>query len=88
MLKFWLVVVTLRSPLWLGKPRSVHLGRGFLFCCRHQALMQRVLLPFKRPQCFKILFEHHEGELPIRGMTPAIAHEASDEPLTVMVDLR
>jgi hypothetical protein len=29
--KLYLVVVTLRSPLWLGKPRSIHLGRGFLF---------------------------------------------------------
>ena len=46
-----------------------------------------MLFPFKRPQCFKILFEHFEGELLVGGMTPAIAREASDEPLTVTVDL-
>ena len=49
--------------------------------------MRRMLLPFKRPQRLKILFEHHEGELLVAGMTPAIAREASDEPLTITVNL-
>jgi hypothetical protein len=47
-----------------------------------------MLFRFKRPQGFKILFEHHEGELLVAGMAPAIAREASDEPLTITVDLR
>ena len=50
--------------------------------------MQRMLLPFTRPQCFNILFEHHEGELLVAGMPPAIARETSDEPVAITVDLR
>ena len=49
-------------------------------------LMQRMLLPFKHPQCFKILFEHHEGELLVAGMTPAIAVDAADQHFAVTVN--
>ena len=50
--------------------------------------MQRMLLPFKRPEGLKILFEHHEGELLVAGMTPAITHEASNQHFAVTIDLR
>jgi hypothetical protein len=37
-------------------------------------------------QRFKIVFQHFHGELRIAGMTPAIAVDAADQLLTVVID--
>jgi hypothetical protein len=49
--------------------------------------MLRVLLPFKRSQGFKVLFEHFKGALLIAGMSSAIAVDAADQHFAVTVNL-
>ena len=49
--------------------------------------MRRMPLPDVCSQDFQIVFDHFEGELLIARMAPAIAREAADEQLAMMVDV-
>jgi hypothetical protein len=48
--------------------------------------MRRMPSPPAFSQRFKIVFQHFHGELRIAGMTPAIAVDAAEQLLTVVID--
>ena len=49
--------------------------------------MRRMLLPFKRSQRFKIVFQHFHDELLVARVIPAIAVDAADQHFAVTVNL-
>ena len=53
---------------------------------KRRGLMRRMPSPPAFPQRFEIILLHFKGELLVAGMTPAIAVEAADPLLIVVID--
>ena len=71
-------------PGRLSPSRWSLVGASSLF----HPLMRLMLSPYARSQRFKIVLQHFHNELLVAGVSPAIAVDAADQHLAVVIDLQ